>query len=141
MKSGGEAETSKLCTLEAALKHAGVSNGMTISFHHHLRNGDAVMALTFEALSKLQIRDITVAASSLSKVQDCLVKYIEDGTITAIYTSGIRSKLAYSVQHTQTLKAPVELYTHGGRARAIASGQLQLTLLLLQRHAVTRLEI
>ena len=36
--------------LKNALKKAGLKDGMTISTHHHLRNGDAVTNILFDAV-------------------------------------------------------------------------------------------
>ncbi|MCJ7553030.1 MAG: citrate lyase subunit alpha, partial [Ignavibacteriaceae bacterium] len=38
--------------LKTALKKAGLKNGMTISTHHHLRNGDAVTNMLFDAIKE-----------------------------------------------------------------------------------------
>ena len=45
---------SKLCkTLREAMERAGLQNGQTISFHHHLRNGDYVLNMVLEAAAVL----------------------------------------------------------------------------------------
>ena len=75
----------KLCeTLRQAMEQAGLRDGMTISFHHHLRNGDYVVNMVMEEVHKMGIKDITICASSLGKAHDPIVPYIEDGTITGI---------------------------------------------------------
>ena len=39
----------KLCeTLRQAMEQAGLRDGMTISFHHHLRNGDYVLNMVLD---------------------------------------------------------------------------------------------
>ena len=35
-----EGASSKVCTLEEAIRKSGLKDGMTISFHHHFRAGD-----------------------------------------------------------------------------------------------------
>ena len=44
---------SKLTTLEKALKTCQLKNGMTVSFHHQLRNGDFVVNQTLAAIRDL----------------------------------------------------------------------------------------
>jgi citrate lyase subunit alpha/citrate CoA-transferase len=44
--------------LKAALKAAGIKDGMTISTHHHLRNGDYVANAVFDAAAELGVRDL-----------------------------------------------------------------------------------
>ncbi|MEN6383789.1 MAG: citrate lyase subunit alpha [Phycisphaerales bacterium] len=100
-------------------------DGMTISFHHHLRNGDYVMKLVIDAIAKKGIRGLTLAASSLSAVQDAIVPHIEAGVITALDTSGIRGEIGKLVTDGK-LRQPVMIRTHGGRARAIESGELHI---------------
>lgn len=102
-----------------------LKDGMTISFHHCLRNGDAVMLYIVDAIAKKGIKDLTLSASSLSKVQDCLLPYFEASVITAVDTSGARSKLGQFIQQGK-LKKPAIFRTHGGRARAIETGELHI---------------
>ena len=58
-------ETKLLPSLSAAIKATGLRDGMTISFHHHLRNGDYILNLVLEEAARMGIRDLTVNASSL----------------------------------------------------------------------------
>ncbi|MBQ9571826.1 MAG: citrate lyase subunit alpha [Acidaminococcaceae bacterium] len=117
--------TNKKYSLDYILDAVGLKDGMTISFHHCLRNGDAVMLYVIDAIAKKGIRDLTLAVSSLSAVQDCLLPYFEQGVITAIDTSGNRGKLGAYVQQGK-LKKPAIYRTHGGRARAIETGELHI---------------
>lgn len=50
------------------------------------------------AISRKGIKDLTLSASSLSLVQDALLPYFEDGTITAIDTSGARGRIGEFIQ-------------------------------------------
>jgi len=40
-------------SLEEAIRSSGLKNGMTISFHHHLRNGDHVLNLVLDTIAKM----------------------------------------------------------------------------------------
>jgi len=117
--------TKKVHNLSYILDAVGLQDGMTISFHHALRNGDVVMCHIIDAIAKKGIKDLTLSASSLSKVQDCLLPYFETGVITRIDTSGCRSKLGNFVQQGK-LAQPAIFRTHGGRARAIETGELHI---------------
>src|SRR3974390_2022640 len=44
--------------LETALRKCGLRDGMTISNHHHLRDGDKVALLALEAAAKLGVKDL-----------------------------------------------------------------------------------
>lgn len=114
-----------LKSIDAAIDAVGLRDGMTISFHHHLRNGDFVMKLVVDAIARKGIRGLKVAASSLSAVQDAIMPHIESGVIVAIDTSGIRGEIGKFVS-VGKLPHPVMIRTHGGRARAIESGELHI---------------
>ena len=42
-----------------------IKDGMTLSFHHHLRNGDYVLNNVLEVIKKRNLKDLTIAASSI----------------------------------------------------------------------------
>lgn len=112
-------------SIRIAIEKSNLKDGMTISFHHHLRNGDYVLNTVLDEIAKLNIKDLTLAPSSLSNVHDYIIKYIEDGTITSIQTSGLRGKLGEEISKG-ILKKPVIVRSHGGRARAIEDGELHI---------------
>lgn len=111
-------------SLRSAIEKTGLKDGMTISFHHHLRNGDYVLEMVMDEISKLGIKKLTICASSLTKAHTCLIKHIKEGTVTAIETSGMRGELAEAISKDCILESPVIFRTHGGRARAIKSGEV-----------------
>jgi len=107
-----------LASIDAAIDAVGLKDGMTISFHHHFRNGDYVLNMVVEAIAKKGIKGITLAPSSLNECNDPIIPYIEQGVITAIETSGARGKLGRLLTAGKLAK-PVIIRSHGGRARAI----------------------
>ena len=111
-------------SIDAAIDAAGLQDGMTISFHHHFRNGDYVLNMVLEAIAKKGIKDITLAPSSLND-SDVLIPLIEQGVITAIETSGARGKLGRVITAGKLAK-PLIVRSHGGRARALESGDLHI---------------
>ena len=108
-----------------ALVKCGIKDGMTISFHHHFREGDYVVNMVMEEVHKMGIKDITICASSLGKAHDPIVPYIEDGTITGIQSSGVRGKIGEAIS-TGRLKNLAIMRSHGGRVRAIESGEVHI---------------
>ena len=125
-----------MTTLSLAIDRAGVTNGATISFHHHLRNGDDVMRQVIQALSDKGLRDLTVAPSSLFPCHESLIPYLENGTITGIHTAYMTGPLANAVAKG-ALKNPAILTTHGGRARAIEAGELKIDAAFIAAPAAT----
>ena len=55
--------------LDTTLAKLGLRDGATLSFHHHLRNGDAVMVAVIDACARAGLRDLHVAASSIFPAQ------------------------------------------------------------------------
>ena len=114
-----------LASIAQSIEAAGLKDGMTISFHHHFRNGDYVLNAVVAAIAAKQIKGITLAPSSLNDVNDAILPYIEQGVITAIETSGARGKLG-KLLTAGKLARPAIIRSHGGRARAIECGDLHI---------------
>jgi len=115
-----------LNNVKEALEKVGLKNGMTISFHHHLRNGDYVLNLVMDEIAAMGIKDITICASSITGAHEPLIKHIEMGVVTGIHTSGLRGKLGKAQAEKNILGRPVIFRTHGGRARAIEAGEVKI---------------
>lgn len=112
-------------SIKEAIVHSGLKDGMTISFHHHFRNGDKVAWQVMEVIHELGIKDLFVCASSLGKAQANMAPMIEDGTITGISTSGVRDEIGEAISAGK-LKNPAWIRSHGGRVRAIETGQVHI---------------
>lgn len=113
-------------SLRTAIEASGLKSGQTISFHHHFRNGDLLVNKVVDEIAAMGICDITLAASSLQSVHRSLIPHIRSGVITAITTSGLRGELAEVLSRETLLKCPVLIRSHGGRVRAIQSGDLKI---------------
>ncbi|MGL4969361.1 MAG: citrate lyase subunit alpha [Fusobacteriaceae bacterium] len=100
-------------------------NGMTVSFHHHLRNGDYILTLVMEEIARRGYKDITVVASSLFPCHKALVPMIEDGTVTGIYAAYISGPVAKAISEGK-LARPAVMHTHGGRARIMETGEVKV---------------
>ena len=68
-----------LPSVAEAVRQCGLRDGMTISFHHHLRNGDYVLNMVMQAVAEQGLRDLTVNASSLFDTHLPLVGHIKTG--------------------------------------------------------------
>ena len=110
-------------SLEEAIKKSGLRDGMTISFHHHFRNGDHIINNVLDKLAEMGFKNLTLAASSLSAVHAPLIEHIRSGLITHIETSGLRGELQEQISRG-LMDFPVVFRSHGGRASAIRSGEL-----------------
>ncbi|WP_026437823.1 citrate lyase subunit alpha [Acidovorax sp. JHL-9] len=114
-----------LASIDVALLACAVRDGATLSFHHHLRNGDQVLNQVMEACAARGLKGLTVAASSLFPVHAPLVEHMRSGVVTRIVTAYMSGPVADAVSDG-VLQAPVVMQTHGGRARAIETGELKI---------------
>ncbi len=112
-------------SIREALEKCGIRDNMTLSFHHHFREGDYVVNMVMEEVHNMGIKGITVCASSLGKANDAIVPYIEDGTITGIQSSGVRGKIGEAISGGK-LRDLAIMRSHGGRVRAIESGEVHI---------------
>lgn len=119
-----------LPSLEEAIRRTGLRDGMTISFHHHFRKGDYVVNMVVDAIAKMGIKNLTLAASSLTDCHKPLIEHIKNGVITHIETSGLRGELAEEVTRG-LMDFPVIFRSHGGRAAAIETGELHIDVAFL----------
>lgn len=113
---------SKVTNLSNALKKCGLKDGMTISFHHQLRNGDFVINQTMDAVRELGIKDIRLAQTALFDVHEQIIENIKEGTVTRIEGS-INGAVGDFITKNP-LRSPVILRSHGGRWSAVKSGEL-----------------
>lgn len=102
-----------------------IKDGVTLSFHHHLRNGDFVLNMVFEEVKRRGIKDITLVASSIFPCHEPIVPLIKDGTIKNVITSYMSGPVAESISHGD-LKGTLVMQSHGGRARAIMEGSVKI---------------
>ncbi|MGN1192640.1 MAG: citrate lyase subunit alpha [Dorea sp.] len=112
-------------SIHDVLVKCGIKDGMTVSFHHHFREGDYIVNMVMEEIHKMGIKDITICASSLGKAHDPIVPYIEDGTITNIQSSGVRGKIGEAISNGK-LQGLAIMRSHGGRVRALVTGETKI---------------
>ena len=106
--------------LAAALRAAGVADGAALSFHHHLRNGDAVLNAALAAAAGLGVGDLTVMPSSVFPVHAPLAGHIASGVVGGLRTGYVAGPVAGALGG---LARAAVLTTHGGRARDVESGR------------------
>jgi citrate lyase subunit alpha/citrate CoA-transferase len=125
LSSAVPGESKVLPSIRAAIEACALKDGAVISFHHHLRNGDRVLAMVVAEIARAGLKDITIAPSSLFPVHAPLVQYLDSGVVTGIHTAYMVGPVAEAVSRG-VLRKPVTMCTHGGRARAIQSGDLRI---------------
>ncbi len=117
--------TSKLLgSIREAIEKCEIQDGMTISFHHHLRNGDNIVNTVVEEIAKMGIKDLTIFPSALFPVHEKLIEYIKSGVISKIEGS-MNGPIGEFASYGNMPKACI-LRSHGGRVRAVEAGNVRI---------------
>ena len=109
-------------SLKEAVQLAGIRDGMTVSFHHHLRNGDFVLNMVMAEIAAQGHKDLTVNASSLFDVHAPLLEHIQNGVVTGLAADYIAAGIGKAISRG-IMKKPVQFRTHGGRPSDICLGR------------------
>ena len=116
-------------SLKEALIKAGLKDGMTISTHHHFRNGDIIAVQIFDIAHELGIKDLRWFPSASFPCQEPLIKYMEDGTINRIEGS-MNGPLGKFCSEGK-MKGIGVLRSHGGRYQAVQDGDVQIDIAVI----------
>lgn len=109
-------------SLKEAIELAGVQSGMTVSFHHHMRNGDFVLNMVMEELAQKGVKNLTVNASSVFDCHKPLIDHIRNGVVTKLCCNYMAAGVGRAIS-AGIMDTPVEFRTHGGRPADIVSGK------------------
>ncbi len=130
LKERSEKSSKLLPSIREAIIATGLRDGMTISFHHHFRNGDYVLNMVMDEIAAMGIKNLTLAPSSLLEIHEPLIEHIKNGVIKRIETSGMRGELATAISHG-LMEYPVVFRSHGGRAYAIETRRMRIDVAFL----------
>ncbi len=120
-------------TIKEALQKCGLSDGMTISTHHHLRNGDYVPNMVFAAAAELGVKDLRWFPSASFPVHAPLVEHLESGLIHHIEGSMNGPLGAYCSQGK--MRGTAILRSHGGRYQAVQDGEVHIDIAVISAPA------
>jgi len=115
--------------LKEALIKAGLKDGMTVSTHHHFRNGDLVAVQIFRIASELGIKDLIWFPSASFPCQTEMIDYMEDGTIHHIEGS-LNGPLGRYCSEGK-MKGMGVLRSHGGRYQAVQDGEVVIDIAVI----------
>lgn len=116
-------------SLKEALIKSGLKDGMTISTHHHFRNGDLLANQIFDIAKELGIKDLRWFPSASFPCHEHLIQYLEDGTISHIEGSmnGPLGKFA----SVGKMKKMAVLRSHGGRYQSVQDGEVHIDIAVI----------
>ena len=111
-----------VASIREAIQLCGLKDGMTVSFHHHLRNGDYVLNMVMETIAQLGIRDLNVNASSVFDAHAPLLEHMRSGVVTNLSADYIAATVGRAISRG-ILPNPVQFRPHGGRPSDISLGR------------------
>ncbi len=117
-------------SLREALEKCGLRDGMTISSHHHFRNGDLVMNRVFEACAELGVKGLRWFPSAAFPCHEPLIKHLESGMIHHIEGS-LNGPLGRYVSEGKMLPGMAVLRSHGGRWQAVQDGEVHIDIAIV----------
>jgi citrate lyase subunit alpha/citrate CoA-transferase len=115
--------------LKEALKKAGLKDGMTISTHHHLRNGDVLTNALFDTIKEMGVKNIRWFPSASFPCHAHLIKYLEDGTIHHI--EGSMNGPLGKFTSKGKMKGVGVLRSHGGRYQSVQDGEVHIDIAVI----------
>ncbi|MGD9238619.1 MAG: citrate lyase subunit alpha [Desulfobacterales bacterium] len=119
--------------LKAALIKAGLKDGMTISTHHHFRNGDLVANRIFDIAAELGIKDLVWAPSASFPCHKPIIKHLQSNAIHHIEGS-MNGDLGRFCSEGN-MRGTGVLRSHGGRYQAIQDGELKIDIAVIAASA------
>ena len=130
-------EAQMLASISALFDIIPIKDGMTLSFHHHYRNGDLLVNMVAEEIKKRGLKNMTLAPSSIFPVHKPLSDLIKNKHITSIYTNYISGDVADTISYGH-MKDLLIMDTHGGRARAIETGDINIDVCFIAASAADK---
>lgn len=115
--------------LETALRKCGLRDGMVISSHHHLRDGDRVAVMALEAAARIGVKDLTWFPSASFPSQKAAIALMESGVIDHIEGSMNGPLGDYCTQGK--MRGMGVLRSHGGRWQAIQDGEVHIDIAVI----------
>jgi citrate lyase subunit alpha / citrate CoA-transferase len=115
--------------LETALRKCGLRDGMVLSSHHHLRDGDSVALMMLNAAAKLGVKDLTWFPSASFPSQKAAIELMVAGVIDHIEGSMNGPLGDYCTQGK--MRGMGVLRSHGGRWQAIQDGEVHIDIAVI----------
>jgi citrate lyase subunit alpha/citrate CoA-transferase len=115
--------------IKTALIKAGLRDGMTISSHHHFRDGDLIANQVFDAAAELGVRDLRWFPSAAFSCHAPMVRHLESGVIHHIEGS-LNGPLG-DYASSGRMRGLGVLRSHGGRYQAIQDGEVHVDIAVI----------
>ncbi len=115
--------------LRTALEKCGLRSGMTISSHHHLRNGDKVGLLALRTAAEMGAKDLMWLPSASFPCHEPVIELMEQGVVHHIEGSMNGPLGRYTSEGK--MRGMGVLRSHGGRYQAIQDGDVHIDIAVI----------
>jgi citrate lyase subunit alpha/citrate CoA-transferase len=119
----------RVASLEEALAACGLRDGMTISTHHHFRDGDRVAVQALQAAARAGVRDLMWFPSASFPCHAPVIDLMETGAVHHIEGS-MNGPLGDYCSEGRMRGLGV-LRSHGGRWQAIQDGEVPIDIAVI----------
>ncbi|NQS98381.1 MAG: citrate lyase subunit alpha [candidate division Zixibacteria bacterium] len=116
-------------SLKTALQKCGIGDGMTISTHHHFRNGDLVANAVFRAAAELGVKDLRWFPSASFPCHAPQIDHLESGVIHHI--EGSMNGPLGDYCSSGKMRGMAVLRSHGGRYQAVQDGEVHIDIAVI----------
>ncbi|HPB30193.1 MAG TPA: citrate lyase subunit alpha, partial [Candidatus Sumerlaeota bacterium] len=115
--------------LKTALELCGLKSGMTISTHHHFRNGDLVANPLFDAAAELGVKDLRWFPSAAFPCHAPIINHLESGVIHHI--EGSMNGPLGDYCSKGKMRGTSVLRSHGGRYQSVQDGEVHIDIAVI----------
>jgi citrate lyase subunit alpha/citrate CoA-transferase len=116
-------------SLEAAFEKCGLRDGMVISTHHHLRNGDRVALTALQTAAQMGAKDLMWLPSASFPCHADVIDLMKSGAVHHIEGS-MNGPLGDYCSHGK-MRGMGVLRSHGGRWQAIQDGEVKIDIAVI----------
>ena len=115
--------------IKTALKSCGIKDGMTISTHHHFRNGDLVANAVFDAAAELGVNNLRWFPSASFPCHEPIIKHLDNGVVHHI--EGSMNGPLGDYCSIGKMRGMAILRSHGGRYQAVQDGEVHIDIAVI----------
>jgi citrate lyase subunit alpha/citrate CoA-transferase len=119
----------RAASLQEAFEKCGLRDGMVISTHHHLRNGDRVALTALQAAAGMGVKDLMWLPSASFPCHAGVIDLMESGVVHHIEGS-MNGPLGDYCSHGK-MRGMGVLRSHGGRWQAIQDGEVKIDIAVI----------
>lgn len=115
--------------IKTALLKAGIKDGMTISTHHHFRNGDLVANQIFDAAAEIGVKDLMWFPSASFPCHAPIIQHLDSGVVHHI--EGSMNGPLGDYCSSGKMRGLGVLRSHGGRYQAVQDGEVHIDIAVI----------